>query len=186
MTTETMTTSESGGMKGQKPEQMHHLDPLALMEVAKVAEFGSHKYAAYNYLNGYRWSLSYDAGQRHHMLHWAGIDRDDESGLLHMAHAAWHCLTQISFMIRGLGTDDRPKDFKLPPGLTVDLDAEFAKMAATTDEPEVGERFKDKDGDLWEYDGSDEFTLILGDGTRSSPASVFSGRSRELVENDYG
>ncbi len=30
------------------------------------------------------------------------------SGLHHLAHAAWHCLGLLAFVIRKLGTDDRP------------------------------------------------------------------------------
>lgn len=138
-TTEVRVVSETGGAKGKKPEQMHHLDPLALLEVAKVAAYGGEKYEeAYNYLKGFDWSLSYDAGQRHLMLHWAGIERDDESKLLHLAHAAWQCLAQISFLIRGLGTDDRPKGFPLPPELTqgdadvIDWAKEAQKVRAAT------------------------------------------------------
>lgn len=106
--TEVRVTSETGGEKGQKLAQLGALDPLALLEVAKVAGFGATKYARFNYLKGYDWSLSYDAAERHGLLHQAGEDRDPESGRLHAAHAAWHWMTQVSFLLRDIGTDDRP------------------------------------------------------------------------------
>jgi hypothetical protein len=105
--TEVRITSETGGQKGQKPEQISTIDPLALFALAEVSGFGAQKYAAYNYLNGYDWSLSYDAAQRHLMQFWMGEDRDAESGLLHPLHAAWHCLAMASFIMRDLGTDNR-------------------------------------------------------------------------------
>lgn len=101
-------TSPTGGQKGQKPQQPATLDPLALLSLSEVSGFGAQKYEAFNYLRGYDWSLSYDAVQRHLMLFWAGQNHDEESGLLHVAHAAWHCLALTSFSLRGVGTDNRP------------------------------------------------------------------------------
>lgn len=77
------------------------------MEVAKIAGFGAQKYERMNYLKGFAWSLSYDALQRHLHAFWDGEDLDEESGLFHVAHAAWHCLCLLSFTQRNLGTDDR-------------------------------------------------------------------------------
>jgi hypothetical protein len=98
---------KSGGEKGMKDSQVGALDPIAIWEVGRVAGFGATKYERYNFAKGYKWSLSYDALQRHLMQFWAGEDRDKESGLYHLAHAAWHCLALITFLIRGKGTDDR-------------------------------------------------------------------------------
>lgn len=60
------------------------------------------------YLKGFDWSLSYNAMQRHANQFWSGEDLDEESGLPHMAHAAWHCLVLLAFMQREIGTDNRP------------------------------------------------------------------------------
>jgi hypothetical protein len=97
----------TGGAKGSKQCQMGAVDPQALMQVGLVAGFGGIKYERYNFAKGYKWSLSYDAMQRHLMLFWNGQDNDDESGLPHLAHAAWHCLALLTFSFRGRGTDDR-------------------------------------------------------------------------------
>lgn len=105
--TEIRVTSETGGMKGKKLAQIGSMDVMPLLELGKVAGFGAQKYAAYNYLKGYEWSLSYNACLRHLVAFWMGEDRDPESGLPHLAHAMWHCSAMLSFSIRGLGTDDR-------------------------------------------------------------------------------
>ena len=97
----------TGGIKGQKDCQLGAVDPLALWEVGNVAGFGGVKYARYNFAKGYKWSLSYDALQRHLMAFWGGEDIDTESGLPHVAHAAWHCLALLTFSLRHRGTDDR-------------------------------------------------------------------------------
>jgi hypothetical protein len=103
-----VTDPTTGGQKGSKLAQLGALEPMSLMEVAKVAGFGGQKYERYNFLKGYRWSLSYDALQRHLHAFWSGEDLDPESGLLHLAHAAWHCLALTAFFLLGRGTDDRP------------------------------------------------------------------------------
>ena len=104
----------TGGMKGQKLPQLSCADPLALLELAKIYGFGNKKYERLNYMKGYRWSLAADAMFRHFLLFWSGEDRDQESKLHHMAAAAWHCLTLLTYSLRGLGTDDRYKT-PLPP-----------------------------------------------------------------------
>ena len=104
---------KTGGEKGQKSCQIGALDPRAVIEVGKVAGFGARKYARYNFAKGYAWSLSFDAVQRHLLAWWDGEDRDPESGLSHLAHAAWHCLTLMTFAFRKRGTDDRfPQEVK--------------------------------------------------------------------------
>jgi hypothetical protein len=98
---------KTGGMKGQKLCEMGALDPKALWIVGEVAGFGGKKYARYNYSKGYKWSLSYDALQRHLMAFWGGENTDPESGLHHLGHACWHVLCLLTFSLRGKGTDDR-------------------------------------------------------------------------------
>lgn len=102
-----VTDPKTGGQKGQKLAQLGALDPVSLLEVARVAGMGAQKYERYNFLRGYDWSLSFDALQRHLLQFWSGEDYDGESGRLHVAHAGWHCMTLASFILRGLGTDDR-------------------------------------------------------------------------------
>ncbi len=98
---------DTGGEKGQKLAQVGAVDPAALLEVGKVAGFGTEKYARYNFAKGYAWSLSFDAMMRHVLAFWNGEDIDPESGLPHMAHAGWHSLALLTFSMRERGTDDR-------------------------------------------------------------------------------
>lgn len=108
MTDEVRVISESGGQKGQKEARFGGGDPLAYMELARVYGFGEQKYDRYNYLKGYEFSLSVDAMFRHLFAFLAGEDRDPESGLLHTSHVAWHGQALSSFLLRGIGVDDRP------------------------------------------------------------------------------
>jgi predicted heme/steroid binding protein len=107
----------TGGEKGAKLTQVGALDPVSLIEVSRVAGYGANKYAAFNFLKGYDWSLSFNAGMRHAMLFWSGEDIDEESKRYHAAMAAWHFLTLTSFVMRGIGNDDRPPRLPAPEGL---------------------------------------------------------------------
>jgi hypothetical protein len=118
---EKRVVSETGGEKGQKEARLGGADPRALQELALIYGFGEEKYARYNYLKGYPWSLSVDALFRHLLAFLDGEDLDPESGLHHTAHVAWHALTLTSYQMRKLGTDDRCPQESAPtatPSLT--------------------------------------------------------------------
>jgi hypothetical protein len=106
---EVRTVSATGGEKGVKPERFDLMPWDALEEVARCYHFGTTKYAPDNWLRGYEWRKSLGAAFRHLAKFALGEDRDPESGCLHVAHAAWHCLTLATFFLRKLGTDDRAK-----------------------------------------------------------------------------
>ena len=111
MQLEAQLPKQSVSPKGRKQTKDARFDLLpwdAIWQVARIFGFGASKYAERNWENGLRWSSSYAAVQRHLALFWAGQDRDDESGLYHIAHAAWHCLVLLAHVLRGIGTDDRP------------------------------------------------------------------------------
>jgi hypothetical protein len=107
MTEERIVDPKTGGMKGQKDERFDLIPWRALAELARVYGKGAKKYDDHNWLKGYRWSLSFGALMRHVALWAVGKDLDDETGLHHLAHAAWHCMTLMTFSGEGLGTDDR-------------------------------------------------------------------------------
>lgn len=107
MAEEKMTTSETGGMKASKPEQLMLIDPLALHYMGVVAGYGAEKYDEWNYAKGYPWSKSMNALMRHFLAFAAGEYWDEENNAPHLASAAWHACALMTFWERGLGTDDR-------------------------------------------------------------------------------
>jgi hypothetical protein len=99
--------AKTGGAKGQKDAWLSLIPPSFKYWLSRVYKMGAEKYSRDNYLRGYNWSLSLDAMQRHIDAVLNGQWEDEESGLPHLAHAAWHCATLIVYKENGLGTDDR-------------------------------------------------------------------------------
>ena len=100
--------ASTSGKKGVKTARFDLVPWDALWAVANVFGFGATKYAERNWERGYNWSASKGALDRHLALFWAGQDTDEESGLLHLAHVAWHALVLLAFQLRSAGMDDRP------------------------------------------------------------------------------
>ncbi|MEA3639923.1 MAG: dATP/dGTP diphosphohydrolase domain-containing protein [Lamprobacter sp.] len=76
----------------------------ALVEVAKVGTFGAKKYSDNGWEHVDDGQARYtDAMLRH--IFGAG-NTDPETGLLHMAHAAWNCLAVLELMLRNREWED--------------------------------------------------------------------------------
>lgn len=85
----------------------------ALEEVGKVLGWGLTKYPEHNWLNCPS-RMRYLAAALRHLFAWArGEDRDSESNLPHLAHAACCVLFLLTLELEGRGADDRPLR---PPG----------------------------------------------------------------------
>lgn len=81
-----------------------------LEDLAAVYTFGAGKYADNNWRKGIAWMRIYGAILRH-LWKWAkGIDLDEESGLPHLAHAAWSCFTLLEYRHTHPEMDDRTKE----------------------------------------------------------------------------
>ena len=89
------------------------LIPLCTLEdEARVWMYGAKKYAAHNWLKGeglsYRRIIS--ALLRHIFVFVKGEDKDPETGLCHMAHAAVNCLFLVEYCLTNKGQDDRKEE----------------------------------------------------------------------------
>jgi hypothetical protein len=109
---EVIIESATGGRKGQKNERFDLIPPGPLRAIARAFGYGSSKYSPRNWEKGYDWSLSFGALQRHLWAFWSGEDTDPESGLPHLAHAAFHSLALMEFMDVHKEFDDRPSKTK--------------------------------------------------------------------------
>jgi hypothetical protein len=82
--------------------------PWALNEIARVYTYGTQKYDDDNWWKGLKWKRDVFGCILRHIWKWfRGEVNDDESGLHHLAHAAWNCITLMEYERCGIGTDDR-------------------------------------------------------------------------------
>lgn len=81
----------------------------ALMRTARVLTFGAKKYNDHNWRGGFNWSRLYGAALRHLMAHMNGEDKDPETGLSHLDHAACCLMFLQEHEENRLGKDDRYK-----------------------------------------------------------------------------
>ena len=109
-----MTDPDTGGQKGIKTERFDLIPVWALEEIARVFGWGAGKYEDDNWRRGYSWRLSFGAMMRHAWAFWRGEVQDQESGLHHLSHVAWHCLVMMTFWHESLGTDDRHIEKDIP------------------------------------------------------------------------
>ena len=88
--------SSSGGLKYDSEKPPVALVPgEAIIEIARVLGFGARKYAAHNWRKGILYSRLISAAQRHILAFNSREDKDEESGLSHIAHALC-CLVFLS------------------------------------------------------------------------------------------
>lgn len=92
------------------------LPPAALVEIARVLDFGAKKYSSYNWANGIKFSRIYASLLRHIWAWWRGENLDPETGLSHLAHAGCNVLFLLQLSETRKSFDDRPlKYYKAEP-----------------------------------------------------------------------
>lgn len=85
------------------------LIPTSSLEwLAKVYTYGTIKYSELNWWKGFSWRKDTFGCVLRHLYKWLrGEKYDDESGIHHLAHAAWNCFALIEFEENNIGIDDR-------------------------------------------------------------------------------
>jgi hypothetical protein len=74
---------------------------LAMQAIAEVGTYGAAQYGVDNWLEVEDGIERYtDALYRHLLDEAAGEALDDESGLMHAAHAAWNAIARLELMLR--------------------------------------------------------------------------------------
>jgi hypothetical protein len=83
------------------------LSTEAMNQTAAVLKFGAIKYAEHNWRKGFTWSRPLAAAMRHLTAFNDGEDKDPESGLSHLAHAACCIMFLLEFEKTHPELDDR-------------------------------------------------------------------------------
>lgn len=105
-----MSKKSKSGVKNDQHKIRWDLVPFdAVNEVAKVLTFGAEKYESRNWELGMDWSRAFGAAQRHLTRWFHGQDKDKETELTHLASACCCLFFLLSWEIRKVGNDDRPK-----------------------------------------------------------------------------
>lgn len=99
----------AGSKKDQGKNRLDLWPPDAFLAIGRVLTFGSTKYADRNWERGMAWGRVYAALQRHLNAWWGGEPKDIESGYSHLWHAGSCLVFLISYELRGVGKDDRPR-----------------------------------------------------------------------------
>lgn len=101
--------TETGKKFDAGKPRMELLSGIALQEVAKVLTFGATKYDAHNWRGGLKWSRVLGAALRHIFAYLGGEDKDPETGLSHIAHAACCMMFLLEYEVTHNELDDRFK-----------------------------------------------------------------------------
>lgn len=102
---------QTGGVKHDQQKARYDLLTHEFLEgTASVLTFGAQKYGDRNWELGMKWGRPFAALMRHIWAWWRGEEKDPESGLSHLAHAACNLCFLMTYSARKSGTDDRPNN----------------------------------------------------------------------------
>lgn len=102
--------------------RMDLLPPNAIIELAKVLNFGAKKYAANNWRKGMAWSRMIGSLKRHLTAIEKGEDYDPETGILHSAHVMCNAAFLTEYYKIYPQGDDRPHQYLSRPKIGLDID----------------------------------------------------------------
>jgi len=88
-------------------ERFDLLPSYPLWELVRIYTYGAQKYDPENWRKGMPWGKLFSACLRHLYKWWMGEDCDKESGLHHLAHAAFQCFALMEYQRLKVGKDDR-------------------------------------------------------------------------------
>jgi len=97
---------------GRVKPRLSLLPQLALIEIAKVFTYGAHKYDEYNFSQGAKNTTYVDASLRHINKYLCNNDIDDESNLLHLAHAISNLMMVLDNDLLNKSIENRNKYYE--------------------------------------------------------------------------
>lgn len=101
----------------------------ALTSLAKVMQAGASKYGEWNWQKGMEWHKCYASLLRHINKFWQGEDFDEETGELHIAHAAINAIFLLEYYRLYPEGDNRPSAFHRERKVGLDVDGVLADFS---------------------------------------------------------
>lgn len=105
----TAPVTKLGDHKDEGKPPLQDLDPRFLVDVATVMAFGAKKYGRFNYQKGIEVTRLAGSVLRHVYAFIRGVDKDEESGLPHLAHAGASLMMLYHNWVTHPSMDDRGK-----------------------------------------------------------------------------
>lgn len=106
-----LPTDPGGAVKFDQDKVRIELFPGDVLHaISDILTFGAKKYADRNWELGMNWSRPFGALMRHMWKWFQGENLDAETGKSHLWHAGCCIVFLIAYEMRGIGTDDRPKN----------------------------------------------------------------------------
>jgi len=128
------------GLRYNDGKTRHDLIPaFAVEQMARVFTIGAEKYNPGNWLKGMEWSKVLASMKRHINAFERGEDFDQETGLLHMAHAMTNAAFLIEYYRIYPQGDDRPTYAEKPLRIGLDIDGVLADFIGGINERYNGE-----------------------------------------------
>ena len=120
-------TNKGDGLRFNEGKLRYDLvNPLAHRDMVKVLTYGAQKYYDRNWERGLSWTSVLASLKRHIAAIEMGEDYDQETGLLHIAHAACNIHFLNTYYYTFPEGDDRPKKFLNIPRIGLDIDGVLA------------------------------------------------------------
>ncbi len=114
---------KEGGLRFNEGKLRYDLlEPYAVEQLVKIFTIGAKKYADHNWMKGLPWMSVVASLERHLAEFKKGVDVDDETGLLHMAHVAWNAMAIVSFYKHRPEFDNRRHKYLNMPKIGLDID----------------------------------------------------------------
>lgn len=139
-----ITCESTGGEKGSKPFQMSYIPIECMNEILSLYHEGAKKYQKNNWMLGYDWDLSYDAGMRHFMQFWDGESTDEETGCSHLASVVFHAISLMYFEKHHPELDNRNVKENSPSIIVEKQGAYNAPVGSTINFAYAGYEFQGK------------------------------------------
>lgn len=125
---------EGEGLRFNENKLRYDLLPeSAIEEIAKIMTYGANKYAERNWEKGMDWSKCEASLKRHLRAYKKGIDYDEETSCLHIAHVAVNAMFLTEYYRIAPHRDDRQHNYLKNHKIALDIDGVLADFVGAVE-----------------------------------------------------